>query len=184
MRNQKNKLQHTEILNVTMFFAQGPRSSAMAVINPSTASRNLLSITNPLWEAFVPRKRWMLTRGSCFSVLARKTRTATCRRANAPKQGRALSNRRRSTAGARARRWHMWSAGEVLDQMHNHTWNNKSLAAAAAAAAAAVATAGAAVEPGFQGRKLRLVRRVRSMVPDSPKNGGMLGVAVWPSTTT
>jgi hypothetical protein len=66
---------------------------------------------------------------------------------------------------------------------HNHTWNNKSLAAAAAAAAA-VATAGAAVEPGFQGKKLRLVRRVRSTAQDSPKNVGMLGVAVWTYTTT
>lgn len=100
------------------------------------------------------------------------------------KTGESIEQSSAIDSGARARRWHMWSAGEVLDQMHNHTWNNKSLAAAAAAAAAAVATAGAAVEPGFQGRKLRLVRRVRSMVPDSPKNGCMLGVAVWPSTTT
>jgi len=98
-----------------MFFAQGPRCSALAVINPSTTSRNLLSVTNPQWEPFVPRKRWMMTHGSCFSVLARKARTATCRRANAPKQGRVLSNRRRSTAGAGARRWHRWTAGEVLD---------------------------------------------------------------------
>ena len=159
MRNQKNKLQHTAIViaNITMFFVQGPRCSSLAVINPSTASRNLVSVTNPSWETFVPRKSWMITRGSFCSGLARKTRTTTCRRANAPKQGRALSNRRRSTSGARTWRWHRWSAGEVLDQTHKHTWNNKSLAAAAAAAAA-VATAGAAVEPGFQGRKLRLVR--------------------------
>ena len=49
----------------------------MTVINPSTASSNLLSVTNPSWETFVPRKRWMMTRWSCFSRLARKTRTPT-----------------------------------------------------------------------------------------------------------
>ena len=41
-----------------------------------------------------------------------------------------------------------------------------------------MSTAGAAVEPGFQRRNLRLVRRVRSTAQDSPKNGGMPGVAV------
>ena len=94
MRNQKNKLQHTAIAiaNITMFFVQGPRCSSLAVINPSTASRNLLSVTNPSWETFVPRKSWMITRGSFCSGLARKTRTATCRSANAPKHKFATDN--------------------------------------------------------------------------------------------
>ena len=84
----ENKLQHSRaivIANITMFFAQGPRCSTLAVINPSTASRNLLSATNPSWEPFVPTKRWMLPRGRSCSLLARTTRTATCRRANTTK---------------------------------------------------------------------------------------------------